>query len=174
MARFRHLHASAGEPRPSHPDPNNGKHFAETPDLPSRDWRSELSFRDAETRNDLTPEEKAEAVHMWNPPHGETHIHYLVSPGYAPSRFSQMTESGGWLANHYGPYQGRTTIKDSKGYTKEVNDYNWDDHDNIGHFPTVEDARAATEQYHQNRYGDGSKPSADHYDIDRIMREQGF
>lgn len=98
---------------------------------------------------------------MWNPPHGETHIHYLVSPAYKPH--------GGWRANHYGPYQGRTTISDSKGNTKEVNDYNWENHDHIGEFPTVEEAQSAVEQYHRKRYGEGEKPSADYYD--NILRQ---
>lgn len=109
-------------------------------------------------------------VQKWHPPFGETHVKYHIYRG-----------GGGrnpiiWGANHHGTYQGsemvKSPIRSGEHPDIEVPVYSTQDEpEQLGRFRTPEQARAAAEEHYTENYG---RPPAHDYDINRIMREEGF
>jgi hypothetical protein len=105
----------------------------------------------------------------WHPPYGESHVKYHVYPigGGSNQRY--------WRANEHGLYQGQETIeRPGGGAEMRFPVYSNDGHPHraepqrIGHpvtgdhnFRTMDEAKAAAEQYHAATY---SEPGPDYYE----------
>ena len=104
----------------------------------------------------------------WHPPFGETHVKYHVYRG-----------GGGrnpivWSANHHGTYQGMRTVEPPSGAHGSITTpwySNGDEPEQLGRFRTPEKAKAAAEAHYAENYG---RPPAHDYDINQIMRDEGF
>lgn len=160
----RHLMAKMRNPR-------TAKHFEEPPHEPHDEWRVVPNYRDPENRTDLTPNMKAQVIHEWRPPYGESLIEYQIHPRQAHDGSGDAT--GKWYAMHHGLNRGMKTIEDRDGNTLTHNDYDFMQDDNIGEFDDPHEARAAVEAYHAERYGKPGHGMGD-YDINQIMRDEGF
>jgi hypothetical protein len=136
--------------------------YEEPPEMPHDDWHVLPNYSNADRRDDLTPGQKSQVYHEWHPHHGESFVQYLIFP---------PTEPGGhWRAEHNGINQGMDSGTTDSGHDYVINQYDFDQWDDIGTFPTPEEGRRAVEQYHSRRYG---QPPRHEYDIDQIMREHG-
>ena len=155
MARFRHLQV-AGEISPEDAanlhDPNEPIHIP--PDAPHEDWQPRY-------RNDPN-------LVKWHPPHGESHVKYHVYPlGGGSNRVI-------WRANHHGLYQGMETMSSPSGSGGDLTFPTYStssDPDLIGGYRSMEQAKAAAEAHHAENYG---QPPRHDYDINQIMRDEGF
>lgn len=148
MARFRHLHAA---------------HYEEPPEMPHDDWQVYPNYNNAETRDDLTPEQKAQVYHQWHPYHGESFVQYHIFP---PNRPGDQ-----WHASHSGINKGMMSGTDPHGHSYNLNDYDPLAYESIGTFSDPEQGRRAVEDFHRRRYG---QPPTRDYDINQIMRDEGF
>lgn len=137
-------------------------HVEEPPEEPHDDWRVFPNYRNAETRDDLTPEQKAETYHEWHPGVGESFVQYIIFP-------PNDNEPRGWTAIHNGINKGMMSGDSGHGNTYLLNDYDPADFDYVGdYFKTPEEGRREVEKYHAERY---SQPAPHDYDIDQIMRD---
>jgi hypothetical protein len=111
-------------------------------------------------------------THTWHPNVGETHARYSVDP-----RYTDNTGIPSWGANHAGTYNGHVTHTFDDGGSMTVPRYkskSAGDHD-LGTFSTPDEAKSAAEQHYGQTYGNQSQqPSIGDYDINDIMRDQGF
>lgn len=135
-------------------------HLEDPPDRPHSEWKELPNYNNAETRTDLTPEQKAQVYYRWHPPYGESHVGYYIYPTNDPREKERP-----WNAVHDGLYKGMTTVTDHKGNTWHINDYDIEDFADIGDgFATPEEAKSAVEKFHAQTYGHEYKPNADYYD----------
>jgi hypothetical protein len=122
------------------------------PDAPHQDWQRH----------------RGNAL-KWHPPYGESHVKYHVYPlggGKNPVI---------WNATHHGIMQGTEAFTgplDGTDRKRAVYQHE-DEPELLGRFKTPEKAKAAAEKHHAENYGQ-PKPSLGDYDINQIMRDEGF
>jgi len=127
------------------------------PDEPHDDWRPRWPGTNTGTEK-------------WHPPFGETHVKYHIYRG-----------GGGrnpvvWGVNHHGLHQGMETIEPPSGDYGSITSPRYslsDEPEQLGRFKTPEKAKAAAEQHYAENYGRPQKSVGD-YDINQLMRDQGF
>lgn len=124
------------------------------PDEPHDDWRP-FGIGHAE---------------KWHPPYGETHVKYHI---YRTGGGQNPTI---WGATHCGICQGMETIerpsKDYGSITSPRYSQGYEP-EQLGRFKTPEKAKAAAEQHYAENYGQPQRSVGD-YDINQLMRDQGF
>lgn len=142
-------------------------------------WSQDDINSDVNRQQNIIPRAQHGIVtHDWHPSIGETHVRYDVEPDFYGSTDGSET---GWRATHYGPYRGHYPVKfddDDEAqmwprYHRSKDDYEIKPGDGSDGFSSAEEAKAAAVEHFNRTYSGGAhKPDADHYDIDRIMREQ--